>query len=74
MKRLAAALAFACILSAGAATYVTNTVEGLLHLLATYDTTDTVIELEAGDYQMPAVPAYTNATPDRKKWWMVYGC
>ena len=58
---LAAALVFAFVSSAGAATYVTNTVEGLIYLLNTYNTSDTVIELEVGDYHMPAVPAYTNS-------------
>ena len=59
---LASALAFAFIASVEAATYSTNTTEGLIYLLETYDTTDTVIELEEGDYPMPAEPAYTNST------------
>ena len=61
-KMVVAALAFVCVSPIGAATYPTNSVDGLVCLLKTYATSDTVIELAPGDYPMPAVPTYTNTS------------
>ena len=49
-----------CI-AANAGTYRTNTVEGLIWLLSQHDAVGDVIELEPGDYRMPAEPACTNS-------------
>lgn len=48
-----------CFAANAAETYRTNTVEGLIYLLANHNSTGDVIELEAGDYQMPDEPTYT---------------
>ena len=48
-----------CFAANAAGTYRTNTVEGLIYLLANHNSTGDVIELEAGDYQMPDEPTYT---------------
>lgn len=48
-----------CFAANAAETYRTNTVEGLIYLLANHNSTGDVIELEPGDYQMPDEPTYT---------------
>ena len=49
MPSLVATLAFC---TARAATYTTNTVQGLVYLLQTYTTSDTTVRLEKGDYDL----------------------
>ena len=52
MPSLVATLAFSTV---RAATYTTNTVQGLVHLLQTYTTSSTTVQLEKGDYDLTGV-------------------
>ena len=59
---LAAAAAFAAIVPVSATVYRTNTVEGLMYLIKTYNgvSSSNVIELDPGDYFLPDIATYTN--------------
>lgn len=59
-SRILGAIALLSCVAANAGTYRTNTVEGLVYILTNCEAT-AVIELEAGDYQMPSEPTYATA-------------